>query len=243
MNRKLLLLDVVLVAVVFYVGVQFRNEWRAAKAREAATLNRQPKPLPPPIFTPLPPEPAVMPSAYINVTDKLLFDRSRNATVVIEVPPPPPPKPMPALPAYHGMMNLGSSGPTAFFSVTADAPHQAIHIGESIGQFKLLSVNSEEIALEWDGKVIHRAVGDLAAHSSGNAPQVAQNVRTEAAPPPQAAPPPAPASTGPGEATAFGFKTCTVNDGNAEGSVKEGYRKVMHSTPFGQSCTWEPVGK
>ena len=48
----------------------------------------------------------------------MLFDRSRNSTVVVEVPPPPPPKPMPPLPAYHGMMNLGD-GPVAVMSVNA----------------------------------------------------------------------------------------------------------------------------
>lgn len=241
MNRKLLLLDVVLVAVVVYVGFQFRNEARAAKAREAATLNRQSKSPSPPQYTPLPPEPPVMPSGYVNIADKMLFDRSRNSIVVVEVPPPPPPKPMPALPVYHGMMSLGSSGPTAFFSAGADGQHQAIHIGESIGQFKLLSVNSDEIALEWDGQVIRKNVAELSGHSIGAVAQAGQDVRTEAPAAPAAAPPPV--KSGPGEATAFGFKTCAVNDGNAEGTVMEGYKKVLHANPFGTNCTWEPVGK
>jgi hypothetical protein len=242
LNRKLLLLDVVLVAVVVYVGFQFRNEWRAARERETAALNRRPKPMAPPQFQPLPPEPPVMPSGYVNIADKMLFDRSRNSTVVIEVPPPPPPKPMPALPVYHGMMNLGSSGLTAFFSARADSQHQAIHLGESIGQFKLLSVNSDEIELEWDGQVIRKSVAELSGHSTAAIAQAAaQDVRTDAAPAPAAPPPPV--KSGPGEDTAFGFKTCTVNDGNAAGAVIDGYKKVMHTNPFGQNCTWEPVGK
>ena len=84
MNRKLLILNVVLVAVAVYAGVQWRKEWRAAKAREAASLNRPLKPLPPPPFTPLPVEPPVMPTKYLDVAQNMLFDPSRNSTVVIE---------------------------------------------------------------------------------------------------------------------------------------------------------------
>ena len=42
MNRKLLILDVVLAAVAVYAGFQFRGQWLAAKAREAAIVNRKP---------------------------------------------------------------------------------------------------------------------------------------------------------------------------------------------------------
>jgi len=240
LNRKLLLLDVVLVAAVVYAGFQLRDEARAAKAREAATLNRQLKAPPPPPFRPLPPEPPVMPSAYLNIPEKMLWHPSRNSTVVIEVPPPPPPKPMPPLPVYHGMMSLGSSGLTAFFSLSADTQHQAIHIGETIGQFKLLSVNSDEIALEWDGQVIRKTVAELSGQKGVAPVQVAQD-RTEAGPAPPATPPPV--KSGPGEMTAFGSKTCFINDGNAEGTVVDGFKKVNHTNPFGTNCTWEPVGK
>src|SRR6185369_454386 len=147
LNRKLLLVNVVLVAVVIYVGFQLRNQARAAREREAATLNRAPKVLAPPQPMPAPQDPPVSAAGYADVAIRMLFDRSRNSTVVVEVPPPPPPKPMPPLPAYHGMMNLGSGGPTAFFSLSGDGVHQAVHIGEMIGQFKLLSVNTDEVAL------------------------------------------------------------------------------------------------
>ena len=60
MNRKLLILDVVLAAVAVYAGFQFHSQWLAAKAREAAVLNRKPAPLPAPHFTPLATAPAVL---------------------------------------------------------------------------------------------------------------------------------------------------------------------------------------
>jgi hypothetical protein len=245
LNRKLLLLDVVLVAAVVYGGLQLRNEAQAAKAREAATLNHPLKVLPPDPWKPPPAEPPVMSTAYVSIADKMLWDRSRNSIVINEPPPAPPPKPMPALPVYHGMMSLGSSGPTAFFSLGADAQHHSIHIGENIGQFKLLSVNSDEITLEWDGQQIRKTVAELGALKGAPPAQVAQD-RTDTAPPAAPAAPP-PVKSGPGELTNFGSRICNVNDGNADGAVVDQpdgkYKKVLHTNPFGTNCTWEPVGK
>jgi hypothetical protein len=242
LNRRLLALNAVLAAGIVYAGVELRHEWRAARAREMAKLNR---PLPrtkAPAYSPLPTDPPVMASGYANIAEKMLFDKSRNPTVVIEVPPPPPKPPMPALPVYHGMMNIGSEGPMAILSVNANSAHQAVRPGERIGQFKLVDVNSEEMTLEWEGEVIRKRVDELSNRLTAAAAQASVPARTEAAP--AAPPPPAPAAkSGPGETTQFGFKTCSVNDGQAEGAVVDGYKKVMHATPFGQSCTWEPVGR
>lgn len=237
MNRKLWFLNIVLVAIAIYAGFQFRRQWQAAKAREAATLRVPPKVLPPPPYTPLRPDAPVMSTSYADVAQKFLFDRSRNPVVIVEQPPAPPPKPVPPLPVYHGVMNLGG-GLMAVLSVSKDAPHQTVHPGEAIGQFKLVSVNSEEMTLEWEGQTIRKKVDELTAPATP-VETAAARVEAPAAP---AAPPP-PVKSGPGEATQFGFKTCAVNDGNAEGAVTEGYKKVMHTTPWGQSCTWEPVGK
>jgi hypothetical protein len=60
-----------------------------------------------------------------------------------------------------------------------------------------------------------------------------------AAPPAAAAPPPQPVKPGPGAETAFGNRICNMADGVAEGAVVDGYRKVVHTTPFGKSCTYD----
>jgi hypothetical protein len=241
MNRKLLLLDAVLVALALFAAFQLRKEWRAARAREAAALRRATRPAAPPAFAPLLPAPPVLASGYAAIADKMLFDKSRNATVVVEPAPEPPKPPMPALPVFHGLMDLGK-GPIAMLSVTRDSAHQAIRPGETIGQFKLLSVNSTEMTLEWNGQEIHKLVNELTAQNSAPAAPPEAAERGPAQPAAPAAPPP-PVKSGPGDMTQFGFKTCTVNDGQTEGAVVEGYKKTMHATPFGQSCTWEPVGK
>jgi hypothetical protein len=239
LRRKLLILNIVLAGVVVYAGVRFRREWVAANLREHATLDRRVAPVPPPKFTPAPLEPPVIPSGYADVANKMLFDKSRNPVVVEVVAPPPPPPPMPPLPLYHGMMNLGGDGPTLFFSL-GSGPHQAVHPGEAIGQFKLVSVNTDEITLEWDGKEIHKSFDELS--DAGKSAPVQEEVagsRTAAPAAPAAAP--APARNGPGEDTGRGFRACSMNDGVADGAVVDGYRKVSYPTPFGKSCRYEPV--
>ena len=117
MSRKLLVLDVVLVAIVVYAGFQLRQGVagrQGARGGDAADFHEGAGGAP--VFTPLPAEAPVVAAGYVDIAQKILFDKSRNPTVVVDVPPPPPPKPMPPLPVYHGLMNLG--GLTALLSVT-----------------------------------------------------------------------------------------------------------------------------
>ena len=241
MKRKLLLLNAVLLALLTYAGWQLRQAWLAARAREAAELNRKvPRAAPPP-FTPLPAAAPVAPGGYAEIATQMLFDKSRNPNVVVEVPAPvtPPPKPMPPLPVYHGQMNIGS-GPEAILSQTATSVHEAIHPGEKIGQFKLLDVNSDEIAFEWDGNTVRRKVDTMIDRSAAPAAALTAG-RTDQ---PAAAPALAiKTQLGPGEDTGRGPKVCQPNDSNPAGAVVDGYRKVIAATPFGDSCRWDPVGR
>src|ERR1051326_9256800 len=143
--------------------------WVAAKAREAAGLRHKVGAVPVPPLTPLPHPQAVVPAKYKEIADKFLLSKDRNPEVPVDPPPPPPPeKPMPPLPVYHGLMNLGD-GPIAFLSKTATSPYETIHPGETIGEFKLLSVNTKEIELEWNGKTVRKAVDELLDNSQSAA--------------------------------------------------------------------------
>lgn len=236
MNRKLILLNVVLVVVVAFAGMQLRKQWKAAKQREAARLGVPMQALPAPSYEQLATQPPLAAAGYLDIAKKMLWDRSRDSTVAVELPPPPPPPPpMPDLPVYHGLMNFGPEGPLAILSVGAG--NQAVHPGDQIGQFKLLDVNSEVISFEWNGQKLQRNTSELTLAARGLKP-AAPTERTDApAPAPQAPP----VRTGPGEDTGRGSRACSVNDGNAAGAVVDGYRKQVFTTPFGQSCTWEPA--
>jgi hypothetical protein len=237
-NRKLIFLNSVLAIVVVYGGVQLRNEYKAAKAREAALRRARIAPAPAPPFVPLPNDAPVLPSGYKDVAMKNLFHPSRDPNVPVELPPPPPPPPpMPELPRYHGQMNLGD-GPMVLLVEKPGMTEKAIKPGETIGQFKLVDVNTSEITFAWmfNGALARRSLRDLADNAApAGAPAVAAA--------PAAAPPPLAVKTnlGPGALTGFGTKECLPNDATPDGTVVGGYKKVSVTTPFGKSCLWDPV--
>lgn len=237
MNRKLWVLNFVLIGVVAWAGVAFRNQWRSAKARETAVLAVKVKAGPPPLYTPLPVDPPVSASAYAQIAMRTLFDPSRNPDVVVERAPAPPPPVMPPLPLCFGVMNLGDgTGAAAILAENDKSAHQYLHPGATIGQFKLVDVNTDEIILEWHGQQIRKAVIELAG-SASDQPQAQAQAQVET---PVSTPAPQ-MKAGPGEDTGRGFKRCFMNDGVADGTVSEGYRKAVYNTPFGAACRWEPV--
>jgi hypothetical protein len=108
-----------------------------------------------------------------------------------------------------------------------------------------VDVNTEEVTLEWEGKVIHKKVDELldrtASAQQNSAPPAAARTEQPAAavPPPQAVK----SAIGPGADTGRGTKVCDPNDNMPIGTVVDGYRKTARETPFGQACVWEQVGR
>jgi hypothetical protein len=247
LNRRLLVLNLLLVAVLIYAGFQFHARRAAAQAREAATLSRKVAPLPPPVLAPLPAPLAVTASAYVTVAQNDLFDQSRNPNVPIELPPPPPPpKDPPPLPYFYGMMNPGD-GLIAIMSKTGSGAQEEVHVGGMIGEFKLLDFNLKEITLEWDGRVIHKRADDVGKQEGGARPAadfVGSNgyaVIPGIAPPPQ--PPPRLSELGPGADNGNTNRPCQALDNSPNGQITDGYRKVVRPSLFSTDCHWEPVGK
>jgi len=204
------------------------------------------KPAPPPVVAPLPGEPAVLPSGYKEIAVKTLFDPSRNPDVPVDPPPPPPkPKDPPPLPDFHGMMDFGD-GPFAIMSASGEAGQQEVHLGGMIGPFKLVAFSRQEIALEWDGRVIHKRVDEHANHG-GNAPQGGAGGGGGGIIP-GIAPAPLPevrmTELGPGQEMTDSIKACQPGDSSPAGAVVDGYRKEIRMTALGTpQCHWTAVGK
>lgn len=252
MNRKLLILDIVLGAGVIYGGFQLHSEWAAARARQA----RMPGPplaagkVPAP--APLPQQPAVLPSGYKTVADQDLFDASRNPTIPVEPPPPPPPPAEPPpLPSFHGMMDFGDpQGPIALITENDALGHQEVHAGEMVGPFKLVAFNRQEMTLEWQGRVIHKRLNEGgSAPAKSKAPPVGiEPLPLNGVIPGQAAPAadqPAPqgAELGPGQEMTDTVRACQPGDSSAPGTVNGGYVKQVNMSPMGAQCIWRAVGK
>ena len=233
----MLLLDVVLLAAATYAGVRVRGQMQAAKARQDAFLSRKAAaPAIPPLPT-LPQVPPVLPVDYADIAQKMLLDKSRNPTVVIETPPPPPPEPVPPLPFYHGQMRLPGEGPIVILSETSGAAHQAVHPGETIGPFKLVEATSRDLAFGWKDKIIRKNLDELIDHSGGGAaaPVAAAGARAAATP---AVPK---TQLGPGSDLTPATKQCQANDSYDDGAEVGGYRKTVVRSPFGVECRWNKV--
>ena len=242
MNRKIVALNLGLLALLGILGWMLRAHWLEARAQHLATLSKPPHQsaqLPPP--SPVPPEPAV-PANYLDVAQKMLFSKDRNPNVIIEPPPPPPPpkpeEPTPARPIYYGQMGLGE--PVAFLSVEKTG-QKGFHAGEEVGPFKLVAFNRETITFEWHGKTLEYPVAELKPKE----PVVVQPGVVAAAP---AAPGAASAVIGAAadKDKVFGVqvgetRSCVAGDKNPAGTVKDGYRKSVVPGPFGEMCQWEPV--
>ena len=248
MNRKLILLNSLLALVLIFGGVQLRNEYLASKERAASIRKGKLQPAATPPFTPLAGDPAVMATGYNYIAQKFLFHPSRSSEVVHDPPPPPPPPPpMPDLPRYHGQMNLGE-GPTVILVEHPGMPEKDLKSGDTIGQFKLLDVNTNDITFQWtfNGETVRRSLRELSDRggqgaAAPDARPAAAAAAGVAAPPP---PPPAPVQTTSGiqgDLTPQGLKTCVANDATPDGTVVNGFRKNSIATPFGKACVWEPV--
>jgi hypothetical protein len=241
-NRKIVVLNLALLALLGTLGWMLRAHWLETRARELATLAkaaRRSVQLPPP--SPAPPE-AVVPANYLDVAQRTLFSKDRNPNVIIEPPPPPPaPKPeepTPARPEYFGQMGFGD--PVAFLSVEK-ARQKGFRAGDQVGPFKLVAFDRDTITFEWNGKTLEYPLAEL---------KPKQPVVAQVAGPPQPSSLPAPKNLAVGSSQskdpAFGDQNgenrgCVPGDASPSGTVKDGYKKLVVQGPFGAYCTWEPI--
>ena len=247
MNRKLILLNVALLALLGSLAWLIRERWREERARELSVLQQIA-----PIRQVLPPpsRPGSKPltaNDYIVVAQNMLFSKDRNSTVAIDPPPPPKPEPpMPALPAYHGIMAMFGD-PVVFFSL-GNGGQKKYHAGDSVGPFKIVSFDKEKLVFEWNGKIVERKPEELLAKvEAPPAVQSNQIPNQNQAPQPTASPnvimpssAAAPVDPKLGK-DAGGVRTCVPGDASPPGTILDGYKKVVTRTMFGETCRWEPA--
>ena len=241
MKRKLWLLNFVLIAAVAAGVWQLRKESQEMRARERATREKKIAIPAPPPQPPAAPSPAVAASSYVDIAQKMLWSKDRNSQVIVEPPKPPaPPKPLPPLPGVYGVMNIGGEGPIVMMSDRPGARQRGIHPGEKIGEFKLVSVNSEELVLAFEERTVTKKLDELIDRGAGESAAAAGPPGT-ATPNVPANAPPVVGKAEPGVKLSEGLSNCNTNDPSPAGAVVNGMRKVVRQTPFGTSCFWEAV--
>lgn len=246
MNRKIVMLNLLLLGLLVWLGMQLRAGWLEAKAREQAALARAAKPgqvVPPPGVPQVEPTPA---TSYIDVAQRMLFSKDRDPSVLLDPPPPPPApppeKPVPPLPSYYGQMSFGEP---VIVLATEKIAQKSYRVGEKVGDFKIASFDSDTVTFEWEDKVLKNNVRDLTPKEP-----------ERPAPGPAAAAAPAAASTkaigtkmggaepklDPVLGAANGlYRACVDSDNSPDGTVKDGYKKKIAQTLMGSSCQWEPI--
>jgi hypothetical protein len=240
LKPKLIALNLLLVAGVSATVWQARVRWQAAQAERRATLNvpiQTAKPTPVPATPKLDPPQA---TKYAEVAEKNLFSADRNPAVIIDPPKPVEVKPMPRLPVVYGTMGL-PSGIKAIMAEKSGDASRSIRVGDSIGEFKVLALDSQKVTFEWDGKKIEKRMEDLVDRSS--APVTAN--QGPAAPRPNGPAVPTPAAPQPTNSNPTmsvelteGVRACKPGEGSPAGTMLDGYKKVITMSPFGATCRW-----
>jgi hypothetical protein len=258
MNRKIVLLNLALLAAIAGLGWMLRKHWLEGEAEARAVMSRKVQPsavMPPPAPAPVA---AVSPSDYLEVATKTLYSSDRNPNVIVDpVKPPPPPPPMPALPVYYGQMTFGD--PVVILTVAGAPQQKSYSVGQQVGDFKLVAFTRDTIKFDWNGKEVERKLDELAP-KPGQQQQAAAPAGTPAYTPPtptMAAPNPSAGSVTPiggnpsstpaekdplsGNDMGGGLKACVMGDSLPAGTVRDGWKKVMGGglLGMGQSCHWE----
>jgi hypothetical protein len=245
LKPKLVALNVLLAAIVIAIAWQARARWKEGQALSRETLNVAVKPAPTPPIAPAP-QPETPPAVkYEDVAKKNLFAADRNADIVVEAPVVEKPKPMPPLPVSTGVMKL-PSGVKAFMADKSGEPTHVVTVNDTIGEFKIVALDEQNVTFEWSGKQITKKIEDL-IDRSGN--QVASSAPAAAGP---NVPPPPPvvqqqSNTNQGQSVELTptSRACASNETSPEamrlrpaGTVEDGYRKTVTPSIFGMICRW-----
>lgn len=247
MRPKLIALNGLLLCALAVVAWQARLRWEEAQTLRRTTVNVPVKVLPPPPIAPAPKPDAAVATKYADVAEKNLFSKDRNATVIVDPPKVEIPKPMPPLPVVYGVMGL-PSGTKAIMSEKAGAPSTTIRSGDSLGEFKIAALDTQNVTFEWNGKQITRKIDDLIDRSSSQtatgqpaaaaAAPSGPAVARAPSPPPPAAPSRPATSADLGESTTNATRAVKPGDTSPVGSMVDGYKKTCITTSFGTQCQW-----
>jgi hypothetical protein len=245
MNRKIVVLNLLLLGLLIWLGMQLRASWLESKAREQAALARAAKPEQVVVPPSAPEVDPASPASYIDVAQRMLFSKDRDPSVLLAPPPAPPPpppeKPVPPLPSYFGQMSFGE--PIIVLS-SDKIPQKSYRVGEKIGEFKIAAFDSDTVTFEWEEKVLKNNLRDLTPKEPERPVQA-----SAAAAPVQAASAKAIGKMGGSEPKtdpALGpangaYRSCLPADTSPAGTVKDGFQKTVVQTLMGVSCQWEPI--
>lgn len=259
MKRKLLLLNLALLALLLAGGFEFHRRVEQARSRYGILQRFDAAKQAPPFPSPQAAD-RVRQAEYLPIVDRLLFYQDRNAIVEVEAPVEKVVE-RPALPVLSGVMNFGE-GPIALMADTPRAAPRPVEVGEKVGEYTFLGFSGDKLKLAWQGEQFEVSQDRLAAeldssprttsrsatvssNPSGTAARRSaanrrQAIRTET----KAQQPPAETRKtlggryNIGPEIRSGVLRADPKDTSPAGTEYEGYRKVVNPTPFGNQSWW-----
>jgi hypothetical protein len=182
---------------------------------------------------------ARQPQSFVDIVDRNVFSPLRGSAP----PQPPEEAKAPKLPLLFGTMDLGT-GRFALMSPADQTPPFSKRVlpGEEIGGYKLVSIGTSNVQLEWQEKKVTLEITPPASRSSGTAERAAAARPTAGGPAGGAAA--AMNTVGPTSASAVASRMAPPGapPGAPVGTVVGGKKKVLLPTPFGSLETWQDVG-
>jgi len=245
LTNKLIALNVALFAVLALLIVQVRREWLGAQTRERAFLGKAIKPVTAQPLAPYVKPTPLMASNYVGVAQMNLFSQDRNSNVILDPPAPVVVKPVPPFPVARGVMLWEGMPPTVVLNDRG--AQKGFHPGDTIGDWKIVSIDNQFVVFEWEGKVFQKRLDELLDKTTLTAEGPAPGSGAPSAAATNLTPPPPAVQSlssqgkaeGPGVDVGGGVRGCVAGDTSPAGTVSGGMRKVVTSTPFGSSCHWE----
>jgi hypothetical protein len=184
---------------------------------------------------------AAQPQSFVEIVDRDVFSPLRGS----QPAQPQQEARIPKLPILFGTMNLGE-GRFALMSPGDQSPPLSKRVlpGEEIGGYKLVSIGTSNVVLEWQGKKITLEITESASRDFGN-------VEKTASPSPHAAPITTAGSAANSVTTVAPLHAGTSASAGSPrdafpdipiGAVVGGKRKVIVQTPFGPIIQWQDIG-
>jgi hypothetical protein len=241
LTRKLILLDLALIAVLCLLGWQMRREWLWANAREQALWHATIKPVSPAALAPLPKVAPLAAMSYADVAQMNLFSKDRNPAVIIEPVVPPPAPVVPPFPVARGVMLWKGMPPTVVMSERPGGIQKGYHPGEKIGEWKIASVDNQYVVLEWSGQEFKKRLDELMDRTPVPLAEAPQSGSPYASTAPRAQNLGDSIKSGPGMDVGNNVRSCIPGDKSPAGAIQDGWRKILAPSPMGELCHWEPA--
>jgi hypothetical protein len=240
-RREQILVIVGLIGLNVLLGWSLERLWKDYRQR-AQWLYASPPAQPPATFK-AGSDQARQPQSFVEIVDRDVFSPLRGSA---------PPQPHeeakpPRLPRLFGTMNLGNGRFALMAPADQTAPaSKRVLPGEEIGGYKLVSIGTSNVVLEWQEKKFTLDIFESARGVPGNFERTAgarsgggatggspvlNTMRPVASTPTAGLSPPIPQSA-----------PSVVAPEVPPGTVVGGKRKVVLPTPFGSMVQWEDVG-